>query len=114
MVLPPTLCTGLGIFSWDPGGMDESPRDVEHLAATLRARREEMVGASGARIGDSEIVHQLTTRMWVGVEVPAVVCAAAGDPLRLRPAQEPVTCRRCRTRGRGAEAEQVEGQQRLL
>jgi len=88
--------------------------DAAHLAATLRARREEMAGASGARIGDSSVVHALTSRMWVGVEVPAVLCAAAQDPLRLRPAWEPVTCRRCRTRGRGAEAEQVQGQQMLL
>ena len=89
-------------------------REASHLAATLRARREQMVGASGARIGASEIVHQLTTRMWVGVEVPAVVCAAAQDPLRLRPAWEPVTCRRCRIRGRSPEADQVPGQEPLF
>lgn len=87
---------------------------IEHLAATLRARRAEMAGATGARIGDSAVVHQLTTRMWVGVEVPAVLCAAAQDPLRLKPAWEPVTCRRCRTRGQGREETQVPGQQALL
>lgn len=99
--------------------MNEEPtgrpdHEVQHLAATLRARREEMAGASGARIGDSQIVHTLTTRMWVGVEVPAVLCASAQDPLRLRAAFEPVTCRRCRARGHGPEDGQVPGQQSLL
>ena|SRR5690625_4886647 len=92
-----------------PGGAD-----VEHLAATLRARRAELAGASSVRIGDSTVVHALTTRLWVGVEVPAPACNAAADPLRLRPAWEPVTCRRCRARGRTSQADQVPGQQRLV
>lgn len=102
---------GIMMIMNDPA---EHDREVSHLAATLRARRAEMVDASGARIGSSSIVHALTTRMWVGVEVPAVLCAAAQDPLRLRPAWEPITCRRCRTRGQGPESDQVPGQQSLL
>lgn len=88
--------------------------DVEHLAATLRARRTALAGASSVRIGDSTVVHALTSRMWVGVEVPAPACNAAADPLRLRPAWEPVTCRRCRARGQASHTDQVPGQQRLM
>ncbi len=84
--------------------------DVEHLAATLRRRRSELAGAKAARIGDGSIVHELTTRVWVGVEVPAVVCAAAPDPMRLRPSGSPVTCLRCRSRRSGSGGEQVPGQ----
>jgi hypothetical protein len=88
--------------------------DVEHLAATLRRRRAELADAGGVRIGDGEVVHELTSRIWVGVEVPAVLCAASADPMRLRPAAGPVTCRRCRARRSGASSDQVPGQTSLL
>jgi hypothetical protein len=87
--------------------------DIEHLAATLRRRRAELADAKAARIGDGEIVHELTTRLWVGVEIPAVVCAAAPDPMRLRPSTSPVTCLRCRSRRSGSGREQVPGQEEL-
>lgn len=87
--------------------------DVEHLAATLRRRRSELADAKAARIGDGSIVHELTTRVWVGVEIPAVVCAAAPDPMRLRPSGNPVTCLRCRSRRSGSGGEQVPGQGEL-
>ncbi|MCY9787927.1 hypothetical protein KIK06_29025 [Nocardiopsis sp. EMB25] len=86
---------------------------VEHLAATLRRRREELADADGARIGFGSVVHGLTEHMWVGVPVPAVACHAAVDPLRLTPADGPVTCRRCLGRGR-SDREQVPGQTSLL
>lgn len=90
-----------------------STPDVEHLAATLRRRRAELSDAKAARIGDGDIVHELTTRLWVGVEIPAVVCAAAPDPMRLRPSTSPVTCLRCRSRRSGSGGEQVPGQEEL-
>jgi hypothetical protein len=91
-----------------------SGADVEHLAATLRRRRAELADAGGVRIGDGEVVHELTSRMWVGVQVPAVLCAASADPLRLRAATGPVTCRRCRVRRHGDSQEQVPGQTALM
>ncbi|MEU3018912.1 hypothetical protein ABZ635_16100 [Nocardiopsis sp. NPDC007018] len=87
--------------------------EVEHLAATLHRRRAELAEAKAARIGDGSIVHELTTRVWVGVEIPAVVCAAADDPMRLRPSTHPVTCLRCRSRRSGSGAEQMPGQELL-
>ncbi|MFE1168293.1 hypothetical protein [Nocardiopsis sp. NPDC058789] len=90
-------------------GQDPAP-EVRHLAATLRRRRSELADARAARIGDGSIVHELTTRVWVGVEIPAVVCAAADDPMRLRPSTSPVTCLRCRSRRSGSGGEQVPGQ----
>ena len=87
--------------------------DVEHLAATLRRRRHELADADGARIGQGRVVHGLTTHMWAGVEVPAVQCHAAVDPLRLVPAPGPITCRRCLGRAR-TERDQVPGQTSIL
>lgn len=80
---------------------------------TLRRRRQELAGAEGARIGQGRVVHALTTHLWAGVEVPAVACHAALDPLRLHAAWGPVTCRRCLRRGEG-EHDQVPGQTTLL
>jgi hypothetical protein len=93
----------------------EQPRDpeVEHLATTLRRRREQLADAAGARIGRGTVVHGITTHMWAGVAVPAVACHAAVDPLRLTPSAGPVTCRRCLGRGR-QEQSQVPGQTSLL
>lgn len=91
----------------------EPAPEVRHLAATLRRRRSELADAKAARIGDGSIVHELTTRVWVGVEIPAVVCAAADDPMRLRPSTSPVTCLRCRSRRSGSGGEQVPGQELL-
>ncbi|QUX26362.1 MULTISPECIES: hypothetical protein [Nocardiopsis] len=90
-----------------------APSDVEHLAAVLRRRREELAGAAGVRIGRGEVVHRLDTHMWAGVEIPAVGCHAAVDPLRLVASAGPVTCRRCLGSGRQAQ-EQVPGQTALL
>lgn len=90
-----------------------SAPEVEHLAVTLRRRRAELADAEGARIGQGTVVHGLTTHMWAGIEVPAVACHAAVDPLRLHPVPGPVTCRRCLGRAR-AEREQVPGQTSLL
>jgi hypothetical protein len=87
--------------------------DIEHLAATLRRRREELADAAGVRIGQGEVVHGLTTHMWAGVAVPAIQCHAAVDPLRLSPSAGPITCRRCLGRGR-QEQKQVPGQTSLL
>ncbi|NYH55255.1 MULTISPECIES: hypothetical protein [Nocardiopsis] len=86
--------------------------EVEHLAATLRRRRAELATAEGVRIGQGTVVHGLTTHMWAGIEVPAVSCHAAADPLRLFPAPGAVTCRRCLGRVR-AERGQVPGQTEL-
>lgn len=77
-----------------------SAPEVEHLAVTLRRRRAELADAEGARIGQGTVVHGLTTHMWAGIEVPAVACHAAVDPLRLHPVAGPVTCRRCLGRSR--------------
>ena len=87
--------------------------EVAHLAVTLRRRREELAEAEGARIGQGTVVHALTTHLWAGVQVPAVACHAAVDPLRLHPVAGPVTCRRCLGRSR-AVREQVPGQTSLL
>ena len=87
--------------------------EVAHLAVTLRRRREELSAAEGARIGQGTVVHALTTHLWAGVQVPAVACHAAVDPLRLHPVAGPVTCRRCLGRSR-AVREQVPGQTSLL
>ncbi|MES0833702.1 MULTISPECIES: hypothetical protein [Nocardiopsis] len=84
--------------------------DVEHLAATLRRRREELAHASGVRIGRGDVVHKLATHMWAGVAVPAIACHAAVDPLRLTASSGPVTCRRCLGRGRGERDRQTPGQ----
>ncbi|SIO84612.1 hypothetical protein [Nocardiopsis sp. JB363] len=91
----------------------EPEADIEHLAATLRRRRHELADAEGARIGQGRVVHGLTTHMWAGVEVPAVACHAAVDPLRLYPAASPITCRRCLGRAR-AGRDQVPGQTSIL
>lgn len=87
--------------------------EAQHLAVTLRRRREELAEAEGARIGQGTVVHALTTHLWAGVQVPAVACHAAVDPLRLHPVAGPVTCRRCLGRSRAAR-EQVPGQTSLL
>jgi hypothetical protein len=76
--------------------------------------RAELADAGGVRIGDGEVVHELTSRMWVGVQVPAVLCAASADPLRPRAATGPVTCRRCRVLRHGDSQERVPGQTALL
>lgn len=100
-------------MSEHPDHPHEPEADVEHLAATLRRRRHELADAGGARIGQGRVVHGLTTHMWAGVEVPAVQCHAAVDPLRLVPASGPITCRRCLGRAR-AERDQVPGQTSIL
>lgn len=87
--------------------------DIEHLAATLRRRREELADAAGVRIGRGAVVHRPDSHMWAGIEVPAVGCHAATDPLRLVASAGPVTCRRCLGKGRAAN-EQVPGQTELL
>ncbi|MFD6096453.1 hypothetical protein ACFVWN_17055 [Nocardiopsis flavescens] len=91
----------------------EPAPDIEHLAATLRRRREELAGAAGVRIGHGQVVHRLATHLWAGVEIPAVGCHAAVDPLRLLASAGPVTCRRCLGAGRTGR-EQVPGQTSLL
>jgi hypothetical protein len=75
--------------------------DVDHLAAVLERRRAELAGAN-AVIGAGTVVHAVTDTVWAGVRVPAVVCRAAADPLRLRATASPVTCRRCTRRLTGA------------
>lgn len=95
----------------DPAALTEAT--VEHLAATLRRRRVELADADGVRIGQGRVVHGLTSHLWAGVDVPAVACHAAVDPLRLHAAVGPVTCRRCLRRGR-SEHDQVPGQTTLL
>ncbi|MUL40353.1 hypothetical protein FZ103_04025 [Streptomonospora sp. PA3] len=93
------------------GPADKEPAagaDIEHLAAVLARRRRELAGGR-ATIGSSSVVHAVEDAVWVGVRVPAVVCRAAADPLRLRPAEGPVTCRRCLRRamaGRGTRVAQ--------
>ncbi|WP_116247707.1 hypothetical protein [Nocardiopsis sp. FIRDI 009] len=87
--------------------------EVEHLAAVLRRRREELADAEAVRIGDGAVAHELITRIWVGVEVPGVLCHASADPLRLQAAPGPVTCRRCRARRSGDSGDQVPGQTSL-
>lgn len=87
--------------------------DVEHLAATLRRRREELADAAGVRIVRGRVVHRLDTHLWAGVEIPAVGCHAAVDPLRLVASAGPVTCRRC-LGARRTGREQVPGQTALL
>ncbi|WDZ93286.1 hypothetical protein [Nocardiopsis sp. HUAS JQ3] len=86
---------------------------VEHLAATLRRRREELAGAGGVRIGSALVVHALATHMWAGVPVPAVACHASVDPLRLRASAGPVTCRRCLAQSGQERQRQVPGQTEL-
>src|SRR5699024_9833382 len=89
------------------------PPEREHPAGALPPPRAELADADGARIGQGTVVHGLTTHMWAGIEVPAVACHAAVDPLRLHAAAGPVTCRRCLGRSRGVR-EQVPGQTSLL
>jgi len=86
--------------------------DVEHLAAVLMRRRRELAGGR-ATIGGSSVVHAVEGMMWVGVRVPAAVCRATADPMRLRPTERPVTCRRCLRRGGGRGAEMAQGQTEL-
>lgn len=86
---------------------------VEHLAATLRRRREELAGADGVRIGGGLVVHAVTTYMWAGVPVPAVACHASVDPLRLRASAGPVSCRRCLAQSGQERQRQVPGQTAL-
>ncbi|PDP87235.1 hypothetical protein CQJ94_12095 [Glycomyces fuscus] len=97
------------------GGRAQAGGDpaVEHLAATLRRRREELAGADGARIGGGLVVHAVTTHMWAGVPVPAVACHASVDPLRLRASAGPVTCRRCLSQSGQERQRQVPGQTAL-
>jgi len=97
----------------DPDQRRVPEPDVEHLAATLRRRREELADASGVRIGRGDVVHKLTTHMWAGVAVPAIACHAAVDPLRLTASTSPVTCRRCLGRSRSERDLQVPGQTSL-
>lgn len=97
----------------DPVPEYPTSHQAEHLAVTLRRRRQELAGAEGARIGQGRVVHALTTHLWAGVEVPAVACHAAVDPLRLHPAPGPVTCRRCLGRARSGR-DQVPGQTSIL
>ncbi|WP_243742367.1 hypothetical protein [Actinorugispora endophytica] len=101
---------GPGVAAASEPGADPT---VEHLAATLRRRREELADAVGARIGQGAVVHQVETQYWAGVPVPAVACRAAVDPLRLHPAASPVTCRRCLSRGGVERDHQVPGQTAL-
>ncbi|MFC7745620.1 hypothetical protein ACFQXA_38890 [Nocardiopsis composta] len=67
--------------------------DVAHLAAALERRREELAGGR-AVIGAGTVVHAVSSSVWAGVRVPAVLCRASADPLRLRPPPE-----RCRAGG---------------
>ncbi|KIH97115.1 hypothetical protein LP52_20545 [Streptomonospora alba] len=80
--------------------------DVEHLAAVLARRRRELTGGR-ATIGASSVVHAVEETVWAGVRVPAVLCRAAADPLRLHPAENPVTCRRCLKRASGGRSARV-------
>lgn len=86
--------------------------DVDHLAQVLHRRWEELAGGR-ARIGDGSVVHAVTDAVWAGVRVPAVLCRAAADPLRLRAAEGQVTCRRCQRRLTGRSEDVPEGQMRL-
>ncbi|MFD0773633.1 hypothetical protein ACFQZ2_06800 [Streptomonospora algeriensis] len=92
------------------GSANEEPgadgADVEHLAAVLARRRRELAGGR-ATIGASSVVHAVEETVWVGVRVPVVVCRAATDPLRLRPSEKPVTCRRCLRRASGVRSARV-------
>jgi hypothetical protein len=83
--------------------------DVDHLAAVLERRRSELAGAN-AVIGGATVVHAVTEHVWVGVRVPAVVCGAATDPLRLRATSAPISCRRCTRRLTGSSAGVSDGQ----
>ncbi|QBI52118.1 hypothetical protein [Streptomonospora litoralis] len=91
---------------------EDSGADVEHLAAVLKRRRRELAGGR-ATIGGSSVVHAVEETMWVGVRVPVVVCRVAADPLRLRPSNGPVTCRRCRKRADGRDIRVGRGQTEL-
>ncbi|NYI96627.1 hypothetical protein HNR12_002904 [Streptomonospora nanhaiensis] len=86
--------------------------DIEHLAAVLVRRRRELAGGT-AVIGASGVVHRVHETVWAGVRVPATACRAASDPLRLRPAHGPVTCRRCLRRTTGRDTGVPEGQTEL-
>ncbi|MBB5436331.1 hypothetical protein [Nocardiopsis composta] len=83
--------------------------DVAHLAAALERRREELAGGR-AVIGAGTVVHAVSSSVWAGVRVPAVLCRASADPLRLRPAAGAVSCRRCLRRLTGREAGVPDGQ----
>jgi len=94
--------------SLSPGG--EVPgADVEHLAAVLTRRASELSGGR-AVIGAGTVVHAVSSSVWAGVRVPAVLCRASADPLRLRPAASPVSCRRCLRRLTGREHGVHDGQ----
>lgn len=86
--------------------------DVDHLAAVLHRRWEELAGGR-AVIGSGSVVHAVTDAVWAGVRVPAVLCRASADPLRLRAAEGQVTCRRCQRRLTGRSEGVPEGQMRL-
>ncbi|MFW5418200.1 hypothetical protein J0910_16435 [Nocardiopsis sp. CNT-189] len=88
---------------------DREQGDVGHLAAVLSRRRAELAGRN-AVIGGGEVVHALTEAVWAGVRVPAVSCHASADPLRLRPTDAPVSCRRCLRRLSGRDHGVPEGQ----
>jgi len=88
---------------------DREQADVGHLAAVLSRRRAELAGHN-AVIGGGEVVHALTEAVWAGVRVPAVPCRASADPLRLRPTDAPVSCRRCLRRLAGRDHGVPEGQ----
>ncbi|GAB3498630.1 hypothetical protein [Nocardiopsis coralliicola] len=89
--------------------MQTSEHDVEHLAAVLQRRAEELDGRH-ATVGGGDIVHAVTTDRWIGVRVPTVLCRATADPLRLRPTDAPVTCRTCTRRLTGHTTGLSEGQ----
>lgn len=98
-----------------PGGegqaaaVDGPEVDVAHLAAALERRREELAGGR-AVIGAGTVVHSVSSAVWAGVRVPAVLCHASADPLRLRPTASPVSCRRCLRRLTGREHAVHDGQ----
>ncbi|WP_017541984.1 hypothetical protein [Nocardiopsis halophila] len=95
-----------------PADSGSAHADVDHLAAVLHRRWEELAGGR-ARIGDGDVVHAVTDSIWAGVRVPAVLCRASADPLRLRAAEGQVTCRRCQRRLTGRSEDVPEGQMRL-
>ncbi|WP_017596435.1 hypothetical protein [Nocardiopsis potens] len=97
-----------------PGGegqaaVDGPAVDVQHLAAALERRREELAGGR-AVIGAGAVVHAVASSVWAGVRVPSVLCRASADPLRLRPAASLVSCRRCLRRLTGREHDVHDGQ----
>ncbi|GAA1075509.1 hypothetical protein [Nocardiopsis composta] len=87
--------------------------DGAEAALVRRLREARRLIGGAATVGPRRVVHRVGAQSWHGVRTAVAACRSSTDPLLLRPADGPVTCKRCIERERRTAAGRAPGQEAI-